>query len=211
MRKISDVINDIVISQPFLEEALHHGYLNLTGFSEYIRPQVEKEAQKEVSIHAIKMALSRMNHPETLSPYDIHYSHGQINTMSGLNLMSILKSPNTQEIICKLHSLRWKELNSYMAITEGSREIDIFYDQSFSSVIEELVPMNLRILTLEKLSLCSLQLRDEEIYQKWLFYSVTKKLAFHDINIIQVISTYHELGVIVRDEYLKKAVNILLN
>lgn len=53
-----------------------------------------------------------------------------------------------------------------MAITEGSREIDIFYDESFSSVMEDLVPMNLRILTLERLSLCSLQLRDEEIYQK---------------------------------------------
>jgi hypothetical protein len=40
---------------------------------------------------------------------------------------------------------------------------------------------------------------------------VTKKLAFHDINIIQVISTYHELGVVVRDEDLKKTVTVLLS
>lgn len=32
--------------------------------------------------------------------------------------------------------------------------------------MEEYIPLHLRILTLEGLSLCSLHLRDEEIYQK---------------------------------------------
>ena len=98
-----------------------------------------------------------------------------------------------------------------MAIIEGSREIDVLYDKSFSSDIEELFPEDLRILTVEGLSLCSLLLRDEEIYQKGLFYSVTKKLAFHEINIIQVISTFHELGVVVQEKDLKNTVTVLLS
>ncbi len=203
-------MTDIVAWQPFLEDALQHGYLNLTGFSEYIRPYIEERTGKSVSAHAIKMTLSRMNHPENLSPYKLRCSHNQISTISNLNLMSILKSPHTREIIWKLQSLKQNELNSYFAITEWSREIDLFYDQTFSTILEEQLPENLRILAMKWLSLCSLHLRDEEIYQKGLFYSVTKKLAFHDINIIQVISTYHELGVVVRDEDLKKTVTVLL-
>ncbi|MBP9779076.1 hypothetical protein KBD33_00465 [Candidatus Gracilibacteria bacterium] len=211
MIRISEIISDIVAGQPFLEDALQQGYLNLTGFSEYIQPYIEERVGKSVSAHAIKMALSRMNHPENLSPYGIRCSHNQISTISGLSLTSIAKSPNIQEKIGKLHSMKRSELNSYMAIIEGSREIEIFYDRSLVSILDQELPSHLRILTLENLSLCSLHLRDEEIYQKGLFYSITKKLAFHDINIIQVISTYHELGVVVRDDDLKKTVTILLS
>ncbi|MDD2486905.1 MAG: hypothetical protein PHS92_00845 [Candidatus Gracilibacteria bacterium] len=211
MIRISDIIQEIVVGQPFLEDALQHGYLNLTGFSEYIRPYVEKIAGKSISSHAIKMTLSRLDYPKNLFPYNIRCEHNQINTISGLNLMSIIKNPNTQEMIGKLNYLKNNEINRYMAIIEGSREIDIFYDYTFGSKIEEIIPAHLGILTIKGLSLCSLQLRDEEIYQKGLFYSVTKKLAFHDINIIQVISTYHELGIVIRDEDLKKVVTVLLS
>lgn len=211
MIRISEIISDIVAWQPFLEDALQHGYLNLTGFSEHIQPYIEERVGKPISAHAIKMALSRMNHPENLSPYGIRCSHNQISTISGLSLTSISKSPNTQEILWRLHSMKRSELNSYMAIIEGSREVEIFYDRSLVSILDQELPLDFRILTIENLSLCSLHLRDEEIYQKWLFYSITKKLAFHDINIIQVISTYHELGVVVRDEDLKKTVTVLLS
>ena len=211
MIRISEIISDIVAWQPFLEDALQNDYLNLTGFSEYIRSYVEERAGKPISAHAIKMALSRMNPPKQLSPYSVRCNHNQVSTISGLSLMSILKSPNSQKIIWNLQSLKRGELNSYMAVIEWSREIDIFYDRTFSTIIEEYFPANLRILTMSGLSLCSLHLRDEEIYQKGLFYSVTKKLAFHDINIIQVISTYHELGVVVCDDDLRKTVTVLLS
>jgi len=59
MIKLSDIVSEIILEQPFLEEALVYGYLNLTAFSEYIQPYIEKKLEKNISIHAIKMALSR--------------------------------------------------------------------------------------------------------------------------------------------------------
>jgi hypothetical protein len=59
MKKISDIISGIVMRQTFLEEALAYGFLNLTAFAEYVQKDIEQEVQKEVSVHAIKMALSR--------------------------------------------------------------------------------------------------------------------------------------------------------
>ncbi len=63
MKKLSTILSDIIIGKPFLEEAIANNYLNLTAFSEYIQPYIQKELQKDVSIHAIKMALSRFARP----------------------------------------------------------------------------------------------------------------------------------------------------
>lgn len=68
MIKISHVIENIVLRQPFLEEALSNSFLNLTAFSEYIQSYVIREAQKDVSIHAIKMSLSRLEKPKEVLP-----------------------------------------------------------------------------------------------------------------------------------------------
>jgi hypothetical protein len=63
MKKISTVISELVRQSSFLEDGLYKGYINLTAFAESIRPFVEKETQKKVSVHAIKMALSRFEIP----------------------------------------------------------------------------------------------------------------------------------------------------
>lgn len=210
MIRVSEIIGDIVHNQPFLEDALHNNYLNLTGFAEYIRPFIEEKTGKSISTHAIKMALSRLERPTNLPPYNVRYSYNQLNTTSGIILMSLIRSPKTEEKIQSLLSLGRKSLNHYLAVIQGSREIDVLYDDSFSQEIGLLIPQELQILKVQNLSLCSIQLKDDEIYQKWLFYSVTKKLAFHNINILQVISTYHELGVVVQSTDLKKTVTVLM-
>ena len=59
MKKISSILESLILTQPFLEDALLYGYLNLTAFAEYVQPHIQKELEKNVSTHAIKMALSR--------------------------------------------------------------------------------------------------------------------------------------------------------
>ncbi|MDP2103957.1 MAG: hypothetical protein Q8K26_03485, partial [Candidatus Gracilibacteria bacterium] len=185
-------------------------YLNLTGFAEYIRPFIEEKTLKSTSTHAIKMALSRMERPTHLPVYNVRYTHNQINTISGIILMSLIRSPGSEEKIQSFLSLGRANLNRYLAVIQGSREIDLLYEEALSGDIESIMPENLQILKIHNLSICSIQLRDDDVYQKGLFYSVTKKLAFHGINILQVISTYHELGVVVQSADLKKAVTVLM-
>ncbi len=209
MQKISDIIHDIVMRQPFLEEALHHGYLNLTGFAEYIRPHIEKVTQKTTSVHAIKMALSRMDRPESLSKYLPSFHASRLSTVTNLSLVSVVRSSIMMK---KIHDLFSKKLegSGYCAIIEGSSEIDIIFDASFQDRISETISEDFRVLEIENLALCSLRLDDTQVYQKWLFYEITKQLAFHGINIIQVISTYHEFWVIIRSEDLKNTVIVLV-
>ena len=68
-----------------------------------------------------------------------------------------------------------------------------------------------QLLMVTGLGLVSWTLSESEMNTPWLFYTVTKRLAFHDINIVQVLSTYHELWLLVREEDLKDAVLVLMD
>lgn len=209
MRRISDALKDIVQDHPFLEEALHHGFLNLTGFAAYARPTVEKETGKKVSLHAIKMALSRLERPKALAERPARFLASRVTTLTGLSVMSVARSPAAMRKIHGLFGERAR-LDGYCAVVEGGAEMDIVYDAAFRPLVRKAIPADLRVLEVEGLALCSLRLTDADLYRKGLLYEVTKRLAFHDVNIIQVISTYHECGLVVREEDLKKTVGVMV-
>ena len=211
MRKISEIIQSIVSEQVFLEEALHFNFLNLTAFSEYILPYVQKETHKEVSIHAIKMALSRMQKPEGWAYMKQYAPFQRVTTRRGLSILTLSRSPKSIEIVTNLMSERRKRDTKFFTVVEWLNEIDIIFESINMSIIQEKIPQSLQILMVSWLSLVSCELSDAEISTPWLFYRVTKKLAFHGINIIQVLSTYHELGIILNEQDTIKAFTVLLD
>ena len=210
MKKISEVIRDLVSKQPFLEEALSFWFLNLTAFAEYIQPYIEKEAKKTVSIHAIKMALSRMDIPQEITSWD-YGGFQKISTRMGLSIMTIARSPKNISLITHLMLEKQKRRDHFFTIIEWVHEIDIIFETKDADLLHEKIPQTLQILIVSGLWLISCELSDKEISTPWLFYRVTKKLAFYDINIIQVLSTYHELGVIMAEGDIKRGVNVLLD
>ncbi len=210
MKKISDIITDIVTRQAFLEEALSYGFLNLTAFAEYIQKQVEKEASKPVSVHAIKMALSRMKIWENLVPPS-QTRFSKISTRTGLSIMTLVRSLRSIELVTQFMTERKRDTKGFFTMIEWVHEIDIIFEGDMLDALQTKFPQNLQMLTVSWLWLISLELSDMEISMPWLFYTVTKRLAFHGVNIIQVLSTYHELGIIMRVGDIKQGVNLLLD
>ena len=52
---------------------------------------------------------------------------------------------------------------------------------------------------------------DEELLKTtWVIYNLTKKLAFYNINIVNILSTYTEIVFIIDEKDLKKAFEVLI-
>mgnify|MGYP003599855371 FL=1 len=98
----------------------------------------------------------------------------------------------------------------FFTMIEGTEEIDLIYDMKLAPEIRTLIPESLHTLTLQDLAIISLHLSDSEIETPGIFYQLTKRLAFHGINIIQILSTYHELGIIVKQEDMKAVMALVL-
>ena len=211
MKKISEIIEQVIVTQPFLEEALAFGFLNLTAFAEYIRPYIERESQKSLSVHAIKMALSRMEKPKNIREKIPKRSFHNMSTRIGLSIMTLPRSSKSVEIVtgCMIETRRKND--HFFTMIEGIHEIDIIYETSIHQHLLWQIPVSLQLLCVPDLALISIDLSDIEISTPWLFYSITKQLAFHNINIIQVLSTYHEFGIIVSVSNLKHAVSVLMS
>lgn len=130
MKKISEIIEQVIVTQPFLEEALAFGFLNLTAFAEYIRPYIERESQKSLSVHAIKMALSRMEKPKNIREKIPNRSFHNMSTRIGLSIMTLPRSSKSVEIVtgCMIETRRKND--HFFTMIEGIHEIDIIYETS---------------------------------------------------------------------------------
>lgn len=211
MKKLSTIVSEIILEKPFLEEAILHNYLNLTAFSEYIRPYIQKELQKDISVHAIKMAFSRFDdlRDRQMSVY-AHWLQ-KVSTRTNLSILTLARTPKNIELITQFMIEKKRSDKHFFTIIEWVHEIDIVFAHELMSSIEEKFPSHSRVLLVSGLGLVTGELSDAEISTPWLFYAVTKRLAFHGVNIIQVLSTYHELGIIVQEIDIKKALLVLMD
>jgi hypothetical protein len=210
MRKISDILSQLIENQPFLEEALYHWFLNLTAFAEYVRPYVEKETQKEISIHAIKMAISRLHKSSEVPQKSLRIMPEQMSSRSWLSIMTLVRSPRGIDILTQCMKQARMQYTGFFTMVEWINETDIIFDSDMYPTIVDQIPISLQTLRVDDLWLVSFHLSEQEIATPWLFYHVTKKLAFHGINIIQILSTYHELGIIVANKDMKKTITVLI-
>lgn len=210
MKRISEAIREVVLRQPFLEEALRHGFLNLTSFSEYIRPSIEAETQKSVSVHAIKMALSRLPRIGEAEVGKYTKIFQKISTCSNLSLLTLPRTQKHITMITELMIDRRAKLGRFFTLIEGIHEVDLIFASEESARIDVSIHHTLPTLRLDHLGLITCELENHEMMTPWLFYEVTKGFAFHGINIVQILSTTHELGVIIHETDMKQAMNVLM-
>jgi len=201
MITLSDSLSDIICENPFLEDSLYSWYLNLTWFAHYIKPNLDKKLQKQVSISSIKMALSRFNNSwfsqrkfTILKPKDFFIKKN----------MNIFYLDKTKENLNKIHTYQENLINDkekYFSIINWNKEIWVITNW-FEIVIDSK-------LIFKDLALIWIYIPENFIYEKWMFYYITKQLLFHWINVVEIISTYTEISVIVNKDDLKKSFNAL--
>ncbi len=210
MLKIKDAIDTIIGNNAFLEDALFNSYLNISSFSEFIKPQVELLTKKEVTVASIKMTLSRISiQGKKKKEYKL-----QADTFflrKNITIMTIEKDPENHAFIHKIYENVEKFPSEYIAVIEWGGEIDIVFSKGLSNIIRTIIPDEKIKIQIIDVSLIGASLNKEAIHNPWLFYTLSKKLFFFDINILQVISTYREIGIIVKSEDTKRAFEILVN
>lgn len=208
MITVKEIIEEIIQSNDFVEDGLYNNYLNLTSFWEYIKPIIEQKIQKEISVSSIKMTLSRISK-------DLQ-KHKEIKVIKKSNFfikkwICILTVSKTQENLWKIENI-YKEnidfVDNYFSVVNWSKEINIIYSESIENIIWKIfLNSTNKILWLWAIWI---YLDDKMLETKWMFYSLTKKLYFNWVNILEITSTYKEIVFFVRENDLKKAIDSLI-
>lgn len=213
MITISEIISRNITQTPFLEEGIAEGLINLSALARTYKPQIERELLKPVSESAILMALKRMV-PE-IQAKSISHSNPEnaatdITVRSGLSEFTFLKSDTILENqLILLHELKDRR-DYFITFTQGMNEITTILSTDLEEKVQEAFSKEKLVKHLKKLAAITIRLNEQIIYTPGVHYNILKQLAWHKINIIEVVSTYTEFNIILHKNEVDISFSVLM-
>lgn len=211
MITVPEVSKKIIYDSPYLRETFEKGLMNLSALSRYIKPRIEKELKKSVSEPAILMACKRLMQEQKTKPDKTFkfFSKPDMIVRSNLIELNIANS----ETLTKKHQFL---VNShgvhpqyFFVLTQGIFETTIILSQELEKTIIKALSGEKIVSEYQSLSSITIRLPKNAIDTPGTYYRFIKELAWEGINVIEIVSAYLELTIIVKDNEVNRTFGIL--
>ena len=212
MRTVAEAVESLVSAAPFLEDGLALGILNLSALARRLRPRIEAELHKEVSDAAVMMALKRLAPrfaSKTAEVNRLLRRMGELTVRSSLveftfrNSETILE--RQQELLAAVHRRR----DTFLTVTQGVFEVTVIASALLAGKIEQVFAGERTVSRLDDLSAINIRLPRETVHTPGVHYVLLKQLAFANINVVEVVSTFTELTVVLSHREVDRAFSVL--
>ena len=213
MKTIASCVEEILITQPFLEEALFREIINFSALSEELQEPISKMLRKPVKTGAIMMALRRYNPPNHLRQSQqlkrVLKELGDITVRSNLLDFTYQNSSTLIESHAKvLESLNPK---AFYGFSRGIYESNIVVSDSEKQNVLQSFKNEKLIGSQDNLSAISIRLPENNSKISGLYYQIFKRFAWENISLYEVISTTNEFTVLVENHLVDKAFSAIKN
>jgi len=213
MITVAEIIEIIIRETPFLEEGIAEGIINLSALARKIKPQVESKLMKPVSESALIMALKRMApkiEQKVLAGKRSVIKMGDITVRSDLSEFTFSKSDTLlskeKMLLDELHG----SANPFITFTQGVFENTVIVNSNLEESVERIFKGERLVSRLRDLAAVTIRLTPETVHTPGVHYSILKQLAWHNINVVEVVSTYTEFTIIIQNEQVDTSFSILL-
>lgn len=210
MISVSDALNKIITSYPLIEEGLSRGIINYSAFAREVKPRIEKQLYKPVSEGAIIMALKRISEgliKERSNQVDINLT--DLTVRSNLTEFTFTNSGSLADKQRKLFNQMEDKKDVLCAVSQGIRETTFITSADASLAVEKIFSNETRIAKIVHLSSITIHLPEETVEIPGIYYQILKMLAWEKINIVEVISTYTELTIVLDNKDVDRAFSVL--
>lgn len=209
MKTVSNCVEDILITQPYLEEALARNIINFSALAVELTEPISKMLKKDVKPGAIMMALRRYNPPPTLGNTikmkRVIQNLGDITVRSNLTDFTVKNSKTLIDNHAKILERINQEDKLFYTFTRGIHESNIIVSSSLNDFVNEHLQQEHFIVVQENLSAISINLPQDNSKIAGLYYHFFKRLAWEGVVLYEVLSTTNEFTILVEDEFVDKA------
>ncbi len=208
MIKIQPIVRGIVMEEIEAYFALLNGYMNMSSYSHRIRPAVEKQAKKKVTITSLVVSLSRIR-KELQKEKPLIPSVNITNITTKLPLSEIVYE-NTAGTIEKLQTLYKKvpvTREDFFTATIGTYEVDIICSSMMASKIIEHFSIKPKQFN-KNLAAVGISLDPECCGTANTFLALFSAIARARINIEEIVSTSTEFIFIVAEKDFTQTVAV---
>ena len=140
MKTVSNCVEDILITQPYLEEALSRNIINFSALALELVEPISKMLKKDVKPGAIMMALRRYNPPVTLGNSikmkRVIQNLGDITVRSNLTDFTVKNSTTLIDNHDKILEHINKDDKLFYTFTRGIHESNIIVSSSLNDFIK---------------------------------------------------------------------------
>ena len=213
MKTISSCVNEILVSRPFLEEALSRDIINFSALAKDLNQIISEMLRKPVKEGAITMALRRYKPPvdvENIGRLKNAFKNlGDITVRSNLSDFTFQNS----KTLINSHSKVLEKINNnnqiFYAFTRGIFESNIIISSSEKKSIVEVFKNEKLIGLKDCLTTITLNLPEGNSKIVGLYYQIFKRLAWDNVTLYEVISTTNEFTILVEDHLVDKAFSVI--
>ncbi|TXE08247.1 hypothetical protein ES711_06980 [Gelidibacter salicanalis] len=213
MKTIAACVQELLLAQPFLEEAISRGIINYSALAEELAPTISNLLKKPVKEGAVMMALRRYQPPidlgSSLKLKRVLQNLGDITVRSNLTDFTFQNS----KTLIHSHSKIMREMdgmsNVFYAFTRGIYESNIII--SSAQRLDVLKSFQFEVLLGEKaeLSAITISLPSDNSKVTGLYYQIFKRLAWEGIALYEVVSTTNEFTILVEDDVVDRAFSVM--
>lgn len=215
MKTIASCVEDIITSQPYIEEALHQEIINYSALANVLQAQVSTMLKRQVKTGAIMMALRRYNQlsivNHSIQLKKVFNSLGDIIVRSDLSDFTFKNSDTLINCHTNVLDTIKTQNNVFYTFTRGVFESNIIISSIKSDNVLDTFKSEIQIGFKENLSAISISLPKENSKVIGLYYHIFKKLAWEGVTIYEVISTTNEFTIVVENHIVDKAFSVIKN
>ena len=209
MRTIATCVEEILVSQPFLEDALTRNILNYSALAEELRDPISKMLRKPVKSGAIMMALRRYSPPKEMANKiklnKVLQNLGDITVRSDLSDYTFKNSSSLINSHLKTLEIIKDDPHIFYTFTRGVHESNVLITTALKDKIDAYYKKEDCTAVQDHLSAITIGLPKENTKIAGLYYQFFKRLAWEGISLYEVVSTTNEFTILVEDDVVDKA------
>ncbi len=213
MVSIARIVEKMIQQKPFLQEALSSGIINFGALADLLLHDVETELGKPAKHAAVMMALRRFQ--EKLQRMPISQpkftSDCNVTVTSDLFEVTIVRHPATYNLLNKFYDAVDSKAGDFFTVTTGTHEITIIANKKYKKGFLKIVNKDDILIAVDDLAALTVKLPKEAAEMPGIFYLISRALMWENINIVEVVSTYTEDTIILKNKDVSRAYQILLN
>ena len=215
MKTIASQVSEYVKTKPYLSSALSQGIINLTSLARQIQPDIEKSLKKPARSGAIVMALKRISDNE-----EFLSTHRIVNVLKNLGDITVrsaltdycFKLTDTLLLAQAKFLTKIKDRNHvFYTSSRGVGESNIVVSSNISYLVEEVFKEEICIDKHKNLSAITVKLPTENVKIPGIYYFIFQRLSWEGVNISEVISTSNEFTILMNEESVNIAFEVIKN
>lgn len=208
MITVPQKVEEYITKSPFIKMMISEGIINLSQFARSIKPQLEVELKKTISDASIIMSLKRISEQLRFAKKIDYRNHlGDITLKSGLIELTF---KNSKTLNRHLESLLNKTSDEeYVTFVKGAWQTTLILSKTLEQTVKSIFSTELQESEFTQLSSITINLINQHIEEPGVVAYILNVLAWQGVNIIEVVSTFSELTVIIEDKDVQNAFGII--